>query len=126
MLDARLYGHWDSLTEGHRTGEPQNEAKAGGSLFDAIYSDPEKLRGFLKAMTGTSAGVARAIASSFPWERYRTVMLIETPGGFDYTGADCQGWMRDAGFHESYVQHHTPASACDKPYVLTAVRNAAV
>lgn len=31
-------------------------------------------------------------------------MLIETPGGFDYTGADCQGWMRDAGFHES-VQH---------------------
>ena len=24
-------------------------------------------------------------------------MLIETPGGFDYTGADCRGWMRDAG-----------------------------
>ncbi len=24
-------------------------------------------------------------------------MLIETPGGFDYTGADCQGWMREAG-----------------------------
>ena len=21
-------------------------------------------------------------------------MLIETPGGFDYTGADCRGWMR--------------------------------
>jgi precorrin-6B methylase 2 len=25
-------------------------------------------------------------------------MLIETPGGFDYTGADCQAWMREAGF----------------------------
>jgi hypothetical protein len=25
-------------------------------------------------------------------------MLIETPGGFDYTGADCEGWMREAGF----------------------------
>ena len=25
-------------------------------------------------------------------------MLIETRGGFDYTGADCIGWMRDAGF----------------------------
>ena len=25
-------------------------------------------------------------------------MLIETPGGFDYTGADCAGWMREAGF----------------------------
>jgi hypothetical protein len=32
-------------------------------------------------------------------------MLIETPGGFDYTGADCQGWMRDAGFSETYVKH---------------------
>jgi O-methyltransferase domain len=28
-------------------------------------------------------------------------MLIETPGGFDYTGADCRTWMRDTGFRES-------------------------
>ena len=34
-------------------------------------------------------------------------MLIETPGGFDYTGADCQGWMRDAGFRETRVEHLT-------------------
>ena len=32
-------------------------------------------------------------------------MLIETPAGFDYTGADCSSWMRDAGFRETYVQH---------------------
>jgi hypothetical protein len=32
-------------------------------------------------------------------------MLIETPGGFDYTGADCSGWMREAGFRETYVEH---------------------
>ena len=32
-------------------------------------------------------------------------MLIETPGGFDYTGADCQAWMREAGFRETYVEH---------------------
>ena len=32
-------------------------------------------------------------------------MLIETPGGFDYTGADCQGWMKEAGFTETR-QHH--------------------
>jgi hypothetical protein len=31
-------------------------------------------------------------------------MLIETPGGFDFTGADCQGWMREAGFQETYVE----------------------
>ena len=32
-------------------------------------------------------------------------MLIETPGGFDYTGADCQRWMHEAGFTETYVEH---------------------
>ena len=32
-------------------------------------------------------------------------MLIETPGGFDYTGADCSGWMRDAGFRETRFEH---------------------
>lgn len=32
-------------------------------------------------------------------------MLIETPGGFDYTGADCAGWMREAGFRETRVEH---------------------
>jgi hypothetical protein len=32
-------------------------------------------------------------------------MLIECPDGFDYTGADCRGWMAEAGFRESYVQH---------------------
>jgi hypothetical protein len=32
-------------------------------------------------------------------------MLIETPGGFDYTGADCMGWMKEAGFHETRVEH---------------------
>ena len=32
-------------------------------------------------------------------------MLIETPGGFDYTGADCSQWMREAGFRETRVEH---------------------
>ena len=32
-------------------------------------------------------------------------MLIETPGGFDYTGADCRGWLEEAGFRESRVEH---------------------
>ncbi len=32
-------------------------------------------------------------------------MLIETPGGFDYTGADCQKWMKEAGFREMRVEH---------------------
>ena len=32
-------------------------------------------------------------------------MLIETPGGFDYTGADCIGWMKEAGFTDARVEH---------------------
>jgi hypothetical protein len=32
-------------------------------------------------------------------------MLVETPAGFDYTGADCQGWMKEAGFRETRVEH---------------------
>ena len=31
-------------------------------------------------------------------------MLIETQGGFDFTGADCIGWMRLAGFREATVR----------------------
>jgi hypothetical protein len=34
-------------------------------------------------------------------------MLIETPGGFDYTGADCMSWMKEAGFREARVEHLT-------------------
>jgi hypothetical protein len=32
-------------------------------------------------------------------------MLIETAGGFDYTGADCSAWMKEAGFRETRVEH---------------------
>jgi len=32
-------------------------------------------------------------------------MLIETPGGFDYSGSDCLGWMKEAGFRETRVEH---------------------
>jgi 2-polyprenyl-3-methyl-5-hydroxy-6-metoxy-1,4-benzoquinol methylase len=32
-------------------------------------------------------------------------MLIETPAGFDYTAAECIGWMKDAGFREARVEH---------------------
>lgn len=31
-------------------------------------------------------------------------MLIETTGGFDFTGAECQAWMREAGFSQTRVE----------------------
>ncbi len=33
----------------------------------------------------------------------RAVLIEEV--GFDFTGADCSGWMSDAGFSRSYVEH---------------------
>jgi hypothetical protein len=32
-------------------------------------------------------------------------MLIETHGGFDYTGADCSGWLKETGFKSTRVEH---------------------
>jgi SAM-dependent methyltransferase len=31
-------------------------------------------------------------------------MLIETPGGFDYTGSDCIAWMKETRFRDAYVE----------------------
>lgn len=224
MSASRLYGFWGSLTEALQTGQLQSEAKEGGDFFGALYADPQRLRGFLAAMSGISAGAAQAIAAKFPWSDYKVFadvgaaqgmvpatlarahphlsgigydlppvrpvfeefiaaqglsqrvrfeagnffedpfpkadvivmghilhdwdlaekkmllkkayealpprgaliaydavidddrrenafgllmslnMLIETPGGFDYTGADCKEWMREAGFTGTRVE----------------------
>jgi hypothetical protein len=76
MANRRLYTFWGSLTEALQTGKPQNEAKSGGNAFDVLYSDPERLENFLKAMTGVSLGAARAIAERFPWDDYKTFVDI--------------------------------------------------
>jgi SAM-dependent methyltransferase len=31
-------------------------------------------------------------------------VLLATKGGFDFTGADCQGWMGEAGFSQTSVE----------------------
>jgi SAM-dependent methyltransferase len=225
MANARLYPFWGSLTEGLRTGAPQNEAKEGEDFFEALYADPARLALFARGMSAISGAAGQAIAAKFPWRDHQTVidvgcaegavpaqiamahehitgggfdlpplepifdayvagfrlgdrlsftagdffadpipeadvlvmghilhdwdmdgkrqllqkahdalpdggalivyeaiidderrhnafgllmslnMLIETPGGFDYTGADCRAWMQEAGFRESYVEH---------------------
>lgn len=226
MANNRLYPFWGTLTEGLRTGLPQNEVKSGAQgLFEGLYAEPARLKEFLKAMTGLSHGANMTIAHSFPWKDYRTYvdvgtaqgdlagqialanphlrgqgfdlpevgpifteymaqlgvtdritftagsfftdalpkadvvtmghilhdwdlptkkmliqkaydavpkggaviiyeaiidndrkqnafgllmslnMLIETPGGFNYTGADCEGWLKEAGFTATRVEH---------------------
>ena len=71
MANHRLYRHWGNLTTGLRTGEPQNEVRSGEvDPFQQIYADPERLRSFLRAMTGVSHGANMAIASKFPFAIY--------------------------------------------------------
>jgi hypothetical protein len=43
-------------------------------------------------------------------------MLIETRGGFDFTGTDCIGWMREAGFRDTRV---TPLAGPSSAVVAT-------
>jgi hypothetical protein len=82
MANHRLYRFWGGLTEGLRTGLPQNEIKtADQTLFSALYADPARLKEFLKAMTGVSRGANLAIASKFPWARYSSFVDVGTAQG---------------------------------------------
>jgi len=225
MANKRLYGQWGRLTIALRTGERQSEEPGEENVFAALYADPARLKGFLRAMTGVSRGANLAIASRFPWSNYKSAadcgtaqgdlivqvalknphlactgfdlpevapifeeyveanglssrvrfqqgnffndplphvdvilmghilhdwsldekkilirkvyealppggafiaydavidddrsknafgllmslnMLVETPAGFDYTGSDCIGWMKEAGFRDARVEH---------------------
>ena len=51
MANARLYPFWGSLTEGLKTGSPQNEAKDGENFFEELYADPDRLAQFARAMS---------------------------------------------------------------------------
>ena len=76
MANARLYPFWGSLTEGLRTGAPQNEAKGGEDFFEALYADPARLAQFARAMSAISVGAAQAIAAKFPWRDHSSVIDI--------------------------------------------------
>lgn len=119
MANARLYRFWGSLTEGLKTGHPQNEAKEGGDFFGTLYADPAKLKIFLQSMTGLSMGASKAIAQQFPWDQHRTFFDIGSAqgglivqvalahphiqgGGFDLpvTGPIFEEYIRSFGLHD--------------------------
>lgn len=77
----RTYNTFGLLTEGLRTGQPQNETKQGKALFASPYADPARLRGFLQAMTGVSQASALAVASKFPWHEYKSFVDVGTAQG---------------------------------------------
>lgn len=115
MANARLYPFWGSLTEALQTGQPQNEAKRGGDLFTELYADPDRLKAFLKAMTGISLGSAQAIAAKVPWHEYRTFVDVgAAEGALSVSVASAHPHVTGTGFDlpgvrphfETYVAEH--------------------
>jgi SAM-dependent methyltransferase len=105
MLNARLFRFWNTLTDGLRTGEPQNEARVGENFFATLYSDPAGLSGFLKAMTGISTGAAHALAAAFPWSEHETVVDVGCAQGcVPAVLAQAHGHLRGGGFDLPVVQ----------------------
>ncbi len=91
QADVVMMGHilhdWDLPTKKMLVKKAFDALPAGGALvvYEAIIDDARRANSF---------GLMMSLN-----------MLIETPGGFDYTGADCSGWMKEAGFSATRVEH---------------------
>ena len=97
MANARLYPFWGDLAEALRTGKPQNETKHGkASMFEELYSKPERLDQFMEAMAGISVGNFKALAAKFDFSRYKTMCDV---GGANGT---LSSWSRSAS---AYALH---------------------
>jgi hypothetical protein len=89
--DVILMGHilhdWDLPTKKMLLEKTYRAIPEGGAvvIYDAIIDDDRSQNAF---------GLLMSLN-----------MLIETPGGFDYTGADCIGWLQEAGFRDCRVEH---------------------
>jgi precorrin-6B methylase 2 len=82
MCNNRLYGFWDNLEEGLRTGEPQNEAKGGDKpFFDLLYSDEKRLREYISAMGGFQMENFMTFAREFDFDGYNSLCDIGGAGG---------------------------------------------
>lgn len=82
MSNDRLFRFWADLDEALLTGKPQNELKRGGeSMFEALYSDPARLKQFINAMSGVSVGNFIALATKFDFSPYKTMCDIGGAAG---------------------------------------------
>lgn len=87
VLMGHILHDWDLPTKKMLVRKAYDALPAGGALvvYEAIIDDDRSQNAF---------GLMMSLN-----------MLIETPGGFDYTGSDCSGWMKEAGFSSTRVQH---------------------
>lgn len=81
MANNRLYPFWNFLEEGLKRGTPQNEIRTGEtSLFEKIYSDKDKTREFVNAMSGAQTGNFITFATQFDFSAYNTLCDIGGAG----------------------------------------------
>jgi hypothetical protein len=76
MFNHRLYGFWGNLDEALLTGLPQNEAKSGDDMFGVLYSDPDRLKEFIHAMSGIQMGSFMAFGQKFDFSHSKTLVDI--------------------------------------------------
>lgn len=81
MANNRLYGFWNDLEEGLKTGLPQNESKINGKgVFESLYADKERLTEFIAAMGGVQMGNFIAFANKFNFNGFDTLCDIGGAG----------------------------------------------
>lgn len=79
-LNTREYPHWQMLTRALRTGQAQFGTKTIGHYLE-LYADEEAVASFAGAMSGGSSPIATALATKFPWRRYRTMIDVGAAEG---------------------------------------------
>lgn len=73
MSEHRLYPFWARLTDGLKSGKPQNElADNGEDLFSKIYADEALLEQFLQAMAGAQMANFMALAKTYDFAPFES------------------------------------------------------
>jgi hypothetical protein len=83
---GRVLHNWDLSTKKMLLGKAYAALPRGGALiiYERLIDDERRVN---------SVGLLASLN-----------MLIMTEGGFDYSAADCIGWMQQEGFRDMYVE----------------------
>jgi hypothetical protein len=82
MCSHRLYPFWGNLTEGLKTGEPQNEiTNSEGDFFGELYADEARLEEFMRAMAGVQMGNFMMLAQVFNFSDFKSMCDVGGASG---------------------------------------------
>jgi precorrin-6B methylase 2 len=82
LANNRLYPNWNYLEDGLKTGLSYDQLKPGAKpLFEDLYSSPERLTEFLRAMGALQMGNFNVLSNEFDFSNYTTLCDIGGAGG---------------------------------------------